>query len=294
MGPTLLGIACMVLVGLTNTVMLSAVKHVSDTLHPFQVSFFRCLIGFVLLLPLLWRGGGLAVLRTRRPGLHLLRGVLNAGGMLTFFTAVSMVSLASVSAISFTAPLFASVLAVLVLGERIGLRRSAALIIGFAGTLVILRPGSDVFGIGALLALGSSLLWAGAMITIKRLTVTDSPLSITVWAAFSVGLFTLGPAIAVWQWPSLEVWGWLLLIGVLGNAVQLGFSKAFALAEATVVLPFDFLKLVWASVLGYLLFAEVPDHWTWIGGTAIFVSSCYVAYRERKHGAVVKAGEPAS
>lgn len=291
-GPALLGIGCMVFVGFANTFMLSAVKHAAQTLHPFEISFFRCAIGFVMLLPIIWRAGGRSVLATRRPGLHVVRGLLNAGGMLTFFLAISLVSLATASAISFSAPLFASLLAVIFLGEKIGLHRTVALAIGFIGTLVILRPGGDVFGGGALLALVSSLLWAGAMITIKRLTFTDSPLSITAWAAFLVGLFTLVPALFVWRWPTVEEWGWLILIGGLGNAVQFGFSKAFSLADATVVLPFDFLKLVWASIVGFLIFAELPDIWTWVGGAVIFVASFYVAYRERQKGVTVKIEEP--
>jgi drug/metabolite transporter (DMT)-like permease len=289
--PALLGIGYMVYVGVANTFMLSAVKHVSETLHPFEVSFFRCAFGFLLLLPVIWRAGGLTVLATGRPGLHLLRGLLNAGGMLTFFLAISLVSLATASAISFSAPLFASLLAVIFLREKIGLHRSLALVVGFLGTIVILRPGGEVFGGGALLALGSSLLWAGAMIVIKRLTFTDSPLCITAWAAFSVGVFTLIPAIFFWRWPTLEEWGWLVLIGGLGNTVQYGFSKAFQLADATVVLPFDFLKLVWASIIGFLIFSEMPDIWTWVGGIIIFAASFYVAYRERQKGVAPKAKE---
>lgn len=283
----------MVFAGFANTFMLSAVKHASETLHPFEVSFFRCFFGFLLLLPVIWRAGGPTILATSRPGLHVLRGLLNAGGMLTFFLAISLVPLATASAISFSAPLFASLLAVIFLSERIGLHRSGALVVGFLGTLIILRPGSEIFGGGALLALGSSLLWAAAMIVIKRLTFTDSALSITAWAAFFVGVFTLVPAIFVWRWPTPEEWGWLILIGGLGNAVQFGFSKAFQLADATVVLPFDFLKLVWASIIGFLLFQELTDIWTWVGGTVIFIASFYVAYRERRKGVTLKAKETA-
>jgi len=282
MGPALVGIAFMVLSGLTNTVMISAIKHLSGTLHPVQIGFFRCLVGFVVLLPMVWHGGGLAVLHTERLGLHALRGALNAAGMLAFFWAVSLAPLATVSAINFTAPLFATLLAILILGERVGTRRWAALIVGFLGTLVIVRPGSDVLGPGALLALGASSVWAGAMVTIKELTRTESALSITTWAAFFVGLFSLIPAIAVWRWPTGEQWLWLIAIGTLGSMVQLWLSKAFSLADTSVVLPFDFLKLVWASLFGLMLFSEIPDVWTWVGGIVIFSSSVYVAYRERR------------
>ena len=131
------------------------------------------------------------------------------------------------------------------------------------------------------------------MIAIKRLTATDGTLAITAWAAFFVGLFALPPALLVWQWPSPAQWGWLAAIGALGSVVQLCLSRAFALADTSVVLPFDFLKLVWASLFGLILFAEVPDLWTWVGGTVIFASSIYVAYRERRSGEAAGAGRSA-
>nr|WP_037255414.1 DMT family transporter [Rhodovibrio salinarum] len=280
--PALLGIGFMVLSGFTNTVMVSAVKVLSSDLHPAQISFFRCLIGLIMLLPVIWHAGGAAVVRTSHPWLHVLRGALNAVGMLSFFWAVSLAPLATVSAINFTAPLFATLLAILILGERVGARRWSALVVGFASTLLILRPGGELLGDGALLALGASVVWAGAMIVIKRLTETESSLSITVWAAFFVGLFTLVPALLVWKWPTPIQWGWLVGIGALGSVVQLSLSRAFALADTSVVLPFDFLKLVWASLFGIVFFAEVPDLFTWVGGSMIFVSSVYVAYRERR------------
>ena len=271
----------MIAAGFINTIMLSAVKQLSGDMHAFEIAFFRCLFGFIVLLPLVWRGGGLPVLRTQHIGLHLLRGTLNAGGMLLFFWAVSLAHLATVSAIGFASPLFAALLAIPILGEKVGLRRWSGLIIGFAGTLIILRPGSDIVKLGAMLALASSILWAGAMITIKQLTHSDSPLSITTWASFFVGVFCLVPAIYVWQWPTGAQWIWLCLIGTLGSVIQFCFAKAFSLAETTLVLPFDFLKLVWASLFGFLLFAEIPDLWTWVGGIIIFASAVYVAYRER-------------
>jgi drug/metabolite transporter (DMT)-like permease len=271
----------MIAAGLIATAMLSAIKQLSGELHPFEIGFFRCLVGLIVLWPMIWRDGGLEVLRTNRIGLHVLRGALNAGGMLAFFWAVSLAPLATVSAIAFTAPLFATLLAILILREKVGLRRWSGLTIGFLGTILILRPGSEIVDFGALLALGSSVAWAGAMIMIKQLTDTESPLSITAWAAFFVGVFSLIPAIFVWQWPHGEQWLLLGLIGVLGSATQYCFTKAFSMADTTVVLPFDFLKLVWASLFGFVLFAEIPDLWTWFGGTVIFTSAIYIAYRER-------------
>lgn len=278
----------MMAAGMVNAVMLSAIKQLSGELHPFEIGFFRCLIGFIVLLPIIWRAGGLAVMRTDRIGLHLLRGALNAGAMLAFFMAVSLAPLETVTAISFASPIFATLLAIIILGERVGLHRWSGLIIGFLGAFLIIRPGSSEFtDFGPLLALGSSIGWAGAMIIIKKLTQTEKPLSIISWAALLVGLFSLIPALFVWQWPTKEQWMILVLIGVLGSTIQYCFTKAFSLAETTLVLPFDYLKLIWASLFGFVLFAEAPDPWAWVGGTVIFTSAVYIAYREslkRTHG----------
>ncbi|WP_331283317.1 DMT family transporter [Futiania mangrovi] len=284
MNAAIAGILFMMLSGVSGTLMLSAIKHLAEDLHPLQIAFFRCVVGFIVLAPMLWQIGGVRAMRTRHIGLHALRGLLNAGAMLCFFWAVSITPLAMISAINFTAPLFATLLAILILGERVGIRRWAGLVIGFAGTLVIVRPGFEAVSPGAILALVSSLVWAGAMIVIKRLTHEESPLVITLYASIFVGLFALIPAIAVWQWPTGWQWGWLALIGVFGSAVQYFLTRAFSLADTTLVLPFDFLKLVWASIAGLFLFQEVPDIWTWIGGSVIFASSFYIAYRERRRG----------
>ena len=277
----LLAITYMVAAGFLNTVMLSAIKQLTNDLHPFEIAFFRCLVGFLVLLPVIWRSGGFELMRTKQIGRHVVRGALNAGGMLLYFWAVALAPLATVSAIGFASPLFAALLAILILREKVGLRRWAGLVIGFAGTVVILRPDSGIIEFGALIALGSSLMWAGAMITIKQLTGTESPLAITTWGAFSVGVFCLIPALFYWQWPTLEQCLWLVVVGILGSIIQFSLAKAFSLADTTLVLPFDFLKLVWASIFGYLLFAEIPSLWAWIGGMIISASAFYIAYRER-------------
>lgn len=278
----LLAISFMIAAGIVNTAMLSAIKQLSDSLHPIEIGFFRSAFGFLFLVPILIKSGGIAVLRTDHLGLHLLRGLINAGAMLSFFWAISLAPLATVTAISFASPIFATLLAILILGEIVGLRRWTGLAIGVMGTILILRPGSSEFGsTGAMLALLSSIGWAGVMIIIKRLTGTDNPLSIVAWAALLIALFTLIPAMLVWQWPSGTQWFWLAMIGALGSIVQYCFTKAFSLADATLVLPFDYLKLVWASIAGFVLFSEFPDIWVWAGGTLIFGSSVYIAYRER-------------
>ncbi len=272
--------AYMVASGIAGTAMGAVIRHVSQELHPFEIAFFRNVFGLLLLLPLVWRHG-LASLRTRRPGLHFTRGILNVGVVMFLFTAVSMAPLEKVTALSFTAPLFATVLAVLVLGERVRARRVIALATGFAGMLVILRPGLVAIDLGTSLALAGATTWATSMIVVKMLARTESSVTITVRMAI-VGIpFTLLAALMVWRTPSMEALFWCGVLGALGGTAHLTVAQAFKLGEASAVLPVDFLRLIWAAALGYALFGERPDFWTWVGGAVIFTAATYIALRER-------------
>ena len=280
--------------GLAVIAMNIAIRRIADGLHPFEIAFFRNVFGFLVLLPLIWRAGGFGALKTQRLGLHALRGVFNTVGMLAFFMALTLAPLAEVTALSFTSPLFAMLGAALVLGERAGPRRWAGLIIGFIGMLIILRPGFEIVGTGAILTVGSSAAWACAMLTIKVLARSERSLVITAYAAVSVALLTFPAALLYWRWPTLEEYGMLVVIGLFGSLAQLSLSQAFREADASVVLPFDFRKLIWSSLFGFLFFSEVPDIWTWLGGSVIFASGCYIAYRERVRRGETVSGSPAT
>jgi drug/metabolite transporter (DMT)-like permease len=190
--------------------------------------------------------------------------------------------LAQVQALGFTAPLFATLLAVLVLREKVFLWRWGTLIVGFVGALIIIRPGFKDIDVGSLLVLSSAAIWAGAIIVIKILSRTDSSVTITAYMVLLMTPLSLIPAVFYWAWPNFEQWLWLVFVGVSGTLAQLGMAQAFRVAEATAVLPLDFMKLVWGAAIGYLLFAEVPDTGVWIGGATIFVAATYIAYRESR------------
>ena len=161
-------------------------------------------------------------------------------------------------------------------------RRWTAIFAGFFGALVILRPGLQTFDVGSLLVLVSSLLWSMALIDIKVLGRTDSSTTITAYVRVLMIPMTLVPAMLVWQAPRLDLWGWLIFIGVIGTLGQLIVTEAVKLTDMTVLMPFDLLKLVWAAFLGIIVFAEVPDLLTWVGGAVVFGSSFYIAWREAK------------
>jgi drug/metabolite transporter (DMT)-like permease len=260
--------------------MHASIRHLSGDLHPFEIAFFRNLFGLLPLLPWILRWG-LALLRTDRLSLHLVRTAFNLMAMLSFFYALSITPLSEVTALGFSAPIFTTVLAVLVLGEVVGIRRWGAIALGFLGTLIILRPGFHEIGAGQLLTLFSSLAWACALMTIKTLSRTESSITITAYMGLLMVPASLVPAAFVWQWPAGAQWGWLLAIGLLGGAGQLCMTEALKQADTSVVMPIDFCKLIWVAVIAYLAFGEVPGLYTWLGGAVIFSSTLYIAYREQ-------------
>jgi drug/metabolite transporter (DMT)-like permease len=284
------GIVLMLVSTVGFAAMHGAVRHLSAELHPFEIAFFRNIFGLLALAPWFLRYG-VTPLRTRRLPLHGLRAGLNIIAMLSFFYALSITSLARVTSLSFTAPLFATLLAMLVLGEVVRLRRWVAMLCGFVGTLVILRPGFTEIDQGSLLVLLSAAAWASALTVIKVLSRTDSSVTITCYMVVLMAPISLVPALWVWQWPTGQQLLWLVAIGVVGTLGQLVMTQALKEAETSVVMPFDFFKMIWASLLGFIFFAEVPTLFTWIGAGIIFASTSYIAYREHK---VTRAPPPES
>ncbi|WP_425405592.1 DMT family transporter [Hwanghaeella sp.] len=278
---TLRALSWMLVATVSFASMHALVRHITQELHFFEVAFFRNFFGVVALLPLFLRYG-FAPLRTNRLGLLTLRGVINIGAMFAFFYALSVTSLATVSALSFSAPIFVTILAIFFLGEVVRARRWAAIVIGFAGAMVIIRPGIIEVDFGMLAVLLSSALWAVALIVIKILGRTESSLTITVYMGVIMAPLSLVPALFYWEWPSLEQLAWLAGVGIMGSVAQLTMTEALRLGETSEVMPLDFLKLIWAAAIGYLAFGEFPDLFTWIGGLMIFASATYIAIRESK------------
>lgn len=286
------GIGLIVLAGMLGTAMMALVRLLGADLHPFEINFFRTVFSLLLLTPVIVRHG-LRHLRTPRLGLHALRGLINGCAQLSFFMAIVMIPLAQISALGFTAPLFTTVTAVIVLGEVIRVRRIAALCVGFAGTWLILRPGIVDVELGSILALLGSLGWGVTMIVVKIISRTDSAITITFYGALFISPIALIAAIPFWQTPTLVELAWLAAIGVFATLVHLCFNQAIREADLTVLLPFDFTKLIWAAIVGYLVFAEAPSIWTWVGGAMIFVAGTYLAIREgRPTGAPGAAQAP--
>ena len=278
--PVIRGIVLMCLSTVAFSIMHGLVRFVSEVLPPFQIAFFRNIFGLAFIFPLLMRSR-FKVLRTNRIGLHALRGVINMAAMLMFFTALSISPIAKVTALGFTAPIFMAILAVLLLGERFRIYRWSAIFLGFVGMLIILRPGLVTIDTGALLVIMSAVLWAVAMIIIKIQSRTESSLTIVAYMGIFLGVFSIAPALLVWQPFELQTLGLMVLIGLFGSIAQMAISQSLKETDPTALMPFDFLKLIWTAMIGAWFFTEIPDMYTWIGATVIFSSGLFIAFRER-------------
>ena len=275
------GIGFMVLACVFFGAMHVGVRHVTQSVHPFEAAFFRNLFGLLVLVPS-FAVHGLRPLRTRRFGLHCARAALNVVAMLSFFYALSITPVVLVQALAFTSPLFTAVLAILLLGERIRARRLTAIVAGFAGTLLIVRPGVQPIELGPALVLASAAVWGYVVILIKSLSRTDSAVTITAYMVLLMSPMTLVCALFVWTWPSGGELAVLVAVGIAGTIAQMCMTQSLRLADTTVVLPFDFTKLVWSAFFAWLLFGELIDSWTLLGALVIFAGGLYVAYRERR------------
>ncbi len=263
--------------------MVGIVRHVSETsgLHAFELAFFRNLFGLLFMLPWLMHTG-FGGLKTRRLGLYTVRGVFSILAMLSWFWAVTVMPLAEATALSFTTPIFTTILAALVLGEVVRIRRWTATVVGFLGTLLILRPGFVEVSPAALAVLFGAACIAAAIVAMKILARTESPNAIVTYMVLFLTPLSLPPALFVWQWPAAETWPWLVALGAVATAAHLCVTRAFAAADASAVMPLDFVRLPFVALIGYLAFAEQPDLWTWLGAAVIFGATVYITQREAR------------
>ena len=265
--------------------MGACVKLLSDDLHPVIICFYRCLMGLIIITPFIIKNNFQA-LQTDNMRLQILRALINIISMICWFTAIGMMHLEKATALGFTTPLFTTVLAVIVLGEVIRFHRTAALLLGFIGILIIIRPGYMPFEFGTILMLIASFSFSFVLIFVKKLSATDSSLTIIFYH-----LLYMTPAffiLSLFYWQSIS-FNQLVIFSLMGSSGLLShwcLAQAFKMSDTTFVMPLQFTKLIWASLIGLFIFAEQPDIWTWVGGIIIFISVVYITYREtfRKKG----------
>lgn len=253
-------------------VMAIAGRELSAELNTFQILFFRSLVGFVVIVVLL-RHAGWGQLRTRMFGTHLIRNLSHYAGQFGWFYGIALLPLAEVFAIEFTMPIWTAVFAAVLLGERINRRRVLAIAIGFAGVLVMLRPGIVVVSPGALAVLGAALAYGFAHTLTKRLSGTDSPLAILFYTvAIQLPLAFL-PTLNDWAWPSLVLLPWVLGVGLTALSAHYCLTRAFMLEDAIVVMPMDFLRLPLIAIVGMIVYDEPVQFWVFFGAAIVFAGS---------------------
>ena len=277
------GMAAMIISGLAIMASFGMARHALLDMHPFEVAFFRSFFGLLFIAPWLMRQG-LRPFATKRLPLHLVRSVIHVVGVLGFFVALKLIPLAEATALFFFAPIVSTALAALFLHEVVRLPRWAAVVLGFCGMLVIVRPGIVAIELGTLMALWAAATAAVGMLIMKRLARTDTAITITVYVTCLMVPMLLLPASFFWTWPSWTLLGWLAAIGLSATLGQYLTATAFRVAEVSVVTPLMFLQLIWAALIGFVFFGEFPGVYLWVGGLMIFASVAYLAYRERSAG----------
>jgi drug/metabolite transporter (DMT)-like permease len=269
---------------LTLVIMALLVKQLGTDLPSIEILFFRSFVGFFFVLPFFIRNP-MEPFRTKRFGMHLMRGATGALGNACFFWTLTHMLLADAMALQFSRPLFMIPLAMMLLGEIAGLRRMLVTLVGFAGILLYARPFTAGFDPGAFVGAFGAFVAAMVVIWIKRLATTEPTRVIMFWYAFWNAVFALIPALLLWVTPTWPQMGLLIVLGFLGIAGQTLITQGLTQGEATVLVPLDYSRIVYAAVLGYLVFGELPGIWSFAGMALIVTSSLYLVLTEKKRRA---------
>ena len=278
--PSVLAVLFMVLSGIFATSMHCLIRFATEENHPFEVAFFRTIFVLLIFLPFVVKNG-FKTLKPNNIKLQSYRAIIGSVAMLCMFYGLSITELAKATALMFTVPIFATILAIIFLKEVVGIRRWSAMLIGFFGALIVLRPDIEL-GFGPLLILCGSLMWSSSVLMAKKLTQTDSTLSITFWQAAGLIPATFILATQVWQWPNLDQLIMFLLIAIAGTLTHWFLNEALKRAEISALLPLDYLRLIWSVSLGLIFFNEIPPAGLWFGAALILGASTYIGVRQAK------------
>lgn len=277
-----MGILCMI-IGIGFYGLLDAgVKWLSSDYSSFQIAFFRSIFAFIALIPMIYFKGGVSILKTYRPYDHIVRGLIAFFASILFMISLKHMPLVDVTVISFASPLFVTALAIPVLKETVGPYRFFAVIIGFIGVLIVLQPGQSLITIEALIVLSATFFYAFSGLLTRKMSWTEDPVSITFW---SMVIFTVITSLSlpfVWVTPNWSDLIFLVLIGIAGGLGQLFVTLAFKFSPAVIVSPFEYSGLIWAIILGMLVWNEKPGYSVWIGSAIIILSGLFILYRETR------------
>ena len=273
-----------VLFAALNVFTLIPAQH----LNPYVMAFLRYFFGALFLVPIVMRLGLYRSLHTRRLPLHISRGAIHTAGMMLWFVALPLTTLAEITALGFTGPIFVTIGAALFLAEKVRLRRWIAVIVGFIGAMIIIRPGFGDIHLGVICILISTPIFSASNLISKALARTDSSTTIVIWQNIVIVICAFPVAIWFWQTPEWADIGWFLLAGAAGTLGHICQQRGYQLAEITLLQPIGFLSLIWNTMLGYFLFFQKPDVWTFVGAAVIFASALYISHREAVRRSQIK------
>ncbi len=279
-GKSLIGIAWFQVAILCFAVMDSTIKYLTADFGTWQIMFFRGFFSLIPIAVLTARSGGLATLRSRRLPSHVARALVGVAAAFCFFYAYAIMPLADAYAIGFAGPLFMTALSVPVLKEKVGWRRWLAVLVGFTGVIVMLRPGQGMLTLTALVPLAAAAFYALTMLYVRVLARTESNAAITFY--FVITMSAVAAIAMIPEWRTPQGWQWLLLVmvGVIGGVAQIAFTQAFRLTSPSLLAPFEYTAMIWAVLFGYILFGDIPDKAIWIGGAIVVAAGLYIIHRE--------------
>ena len=262
-----------------GTLMGTFIKLAQEELNVFTTGFLRFFFVFLIITPYILKTK-FEVFSTKNLKIHILRSALNLPAMLLGFAALAMLPLEKMTAIHFIVPIIVTILAVIFLKEKIYLYRSIALVMGFLGMLIILRPGIIDISIGIYMALISSLIWSVVIILTKKVSKDDSAITILSHQYVYMSLFSFPLVIYFWDQPSLKTIIFILCAAMSGTILHIALNHAYKLVDVTMTQPYSFLGLVVSSIIGYFVFSDKPDFYTWLGASVIFCGVLLISYRE--------------
>jgi len=259
--------------------MTVIIRHLSSSFSAFEIVFFRNLICTLILLPWAFRNN-VKIIKIKRLKLYGYRSLTGLLSMYMFFYTLSILPLTEVVSITFTVPLITTLLAIIIFKEQVGLHRWIALLIGFSGVIIIMRPGTHMFNFASIIMLATAATWSVSNIMVKTLTKSEAPKKIVFYMVLITTPISFPFALLHWKTPNLTEFSWLILLAIIANLSQSATTHAFSKTDMNVVLPFDFSRLIFVTAMAYVFFGEVVDIFTVAGALVIFISSLYVARRE--------------
>ena len=262
-------------------IMIASTKLAQLEVNVITAALFRFVFGLMIISPIIIKSK-FSIFKTKNLKFHFVRSSLNLPAMLLGFGSISLIPIEKFTAIQFIVPFIVTILAIMFLGERIYVYRTIALILGFVGMLVIIRPGIIEISLGVSMALGSSFFWAIVIVMTKKMSADDSAITILAYQYIFMIIFISILTIFFWQTPSIKTLGFLFLAAFTGTVFHLCINHAYKLVDVTMTQPYSFLGLIFSSILGYYIFNDIPDLYTWLGAFIIFIGVLIITYREMK------------